>query len=242
VKSGPLVPFGSNAPKSTKDYTMNEVIVYLTTQDITKAEPITDSRFIAEEFGMRHGNVIRKIDSLIKTGETEFFARLKIESGYYPDANNQQRKMYLLNEAQTMFLIMGFTGKKASSVKDRFIKQFQSMRRELLVREGTRQFGKEMRMQLTNTIDKSLEDGTNHKKFAFSNYSRLIYKRVLGRPVKQLKEDRGLKECHSLRDNLTREELTDVQDKETEVAGMINTLHKLGLNDKEIYAKVKEMI
>jgi len=221
---------------------MTELIVYLTTQDISKYEPITDSRFIAEKFGMRHDNVLRKINALVSTCESKHFNGLKIEAAEYIDSQGKPRKMYPLNEAQTMFLIMGFTGKEASKVKDRFIDQFQSMRRELLVRKGTRQFGKDMRMKLTDTIKGSLEDGTNHKKFAFSNYSKLIYKKVLGAPVKKLKEDRGLKTTDNLRDFLNTEELKDVQDMETEVAGMINTMHKMDLNDKEIYSKIRDII
>lgn len=221
---------------------MTEELVYLTTQDIVKAEPITDSRFIAEEFGKIHHRVIRKIESIIKSEESKFFASTTIGAAEYIDSQGKPRKMYHLTEAQTMYLIMGFTGKKAGKVKDRFIDQFTSMRRELLVRTGTRRFGKDMRMKLTDTISGSLEDGTNHKKFAFSNYSKLIYKKVLGAPVKKLKEDRGLKTTDNLRDFLNTEELKAVQDIETEVAGMINTMHKMDLNDKEIYQKIRDII
>ena len=58
-------------------------LVILTTQDITKAKTITTSRLIAAEFGKRHDNVIRKIESLINDDSAEFFNALKIESVVY---------------------------------------------------------------------------------------------------------------------------------------------------------------
>ena len=217
-------------------------IVYLTTSDISKAKPITDSKVIADTFGKRHTHLIRKIEEIVKSDESEHFSQPKMGSANYVDAQGKYRKLYKLTEAQTMYLIMGFTGKKAGEFKDAFINQFQMMRHELMARSETRSIGKVMRASMIDSIGANLEDGTNHKKYAYSNYSKLVYKKVLGTTVKKLKDARGLKPADNLRDHLTIGELNKVQDVESRIAVMIDTMTALGIDDKGIYEKVKEIL
>ena len=141
-----------------------------------------------------------------------------------------------------MYLIMGFTGKKAGTFKDAFINQFQMMRHELMARTQTRAIGKVMRASMSDAIGSRLEDGTTHKKFAYGNYSKLVYKKIFGATVKKVKAARGISEADNLRDHLSIEELDLVQSAEARIAVMIDTMSELGLSDKEIYAKVKEII
>ena len=216
-------------------------LVILTTQDITKAKTITTSRLIAAEFGKRHDNVIRKIESLINDDSAEFFNALKIESVDYIDAKGETRKEYNLNRDQFMFVVMGFTGSKANLMKTQFIKAFNFIERELLVRTETRALGKVFRHSLTDSIKTNLDDDTNHKKYAYSNYTKLVYKIVLGTTVKKYKEKYRLTVKDNVRNHLSIPQLTRVQDLESKIACYIEALKEI-LDDKEIYIKVKEML
>jgi phage regulator Rha-like protein len=45
-------------------------LVYLTTNDINKATPITDSKIIASTFEKRHGDVLRATENIITKDES----------------------------------------------------------------------------------------------------------------------------------------------------------------------------
>lgn len=85
------------------------------------------------------------------------------------------------------------------------------------------------------------EEG-NFKRFAYSNYSKLVYKKVLGMTVKKAKEQRGLKEKDNIRNFLTIDELKQVQELESKIAYYIEMRTDLTDDDKEVYAEVKKYI
>lgn len=216
-------------------------LVLLTTQDISKAATFTTSRKVAEEFGKQHKDVLRKIDSLISDESAEFFNQRNFTPVEYMDAKGEKRKEYNLNRDQFIFVVMGFTGKKANEVKTKFIKAFNFMEHELLVRSGTRNIGKQVRHSMTDSISNNLEDNTAHKKYAYSNYSKLIYKTVIGCTVKKFKEKNGLTESANIRDFLTVSDLERVQALESKVAVLIEGF-KSEFTDKEVYAKIKALV
>jgi Rha family phage regulatory protein len=222
---------------------MNE-IVQLTTADVSRAIPVTTSRLVSELFKKEHAKVIRSIKDLIdqlgddaKSGAIYFCEELQ-----YKDTQNRNQIEYRMNEQFFLLLVMGFTGEKALRVKTAFIREFYRMRSELLARSETRRIGKEARLSITDAIkDHVLPEG-NFKKFAYGNYSKLVYKRVLGMDVKHAKEARKVPENGNLRDYLTIEELDLVQELESKIAGFIEVSDTDGKNDKEIYQMVKKWI
>jgi Rha family phage regulatory protein len=216
-------------------------LVTLTTNDITKALPVTTSRIIANEFNKRHSDVIRKIELLIDDDSAEFFNERKITPVSYIDLKGESRKEYQLNRDQFMFVVMGFTGSKANIMKTAFIKRFNFMERELLVRAETRYIGKQVRHSLTDSIKENLEDNTNHKKHAYGNYTKLIYKKVLGSTVKKYKEKHRIKDTENVRNHLSIKQLDRIQSLETKIANYIEVLNGV-FPDKEIYIKIKALI
>jgi len=216
-------------------------LVTLTTQDISKAKPVASTRTIAEEFNKRHADVIRRVNSLLEDDSSTFFTQRKIASSAYLDGSGKSNKEYLLNRDQFIFIVMGFTGKKANEIKEAFINQFNSMERELLVRSETRHIGVEVRRSMTNSISDNLEDETTHKKFAFSNYTKMVYKKVLGVTVKKFKESKGLKESDNIRNHLTKDQLSKVQALESKIAVLIEGFTSC-MSDKETYSKIRELI
>jgi Rha family phage regulatory protein len=86
---------------------------------------ITSTVQIADHFGKRHSNVIRRLTALIEIG------LLKIEPSYYLNLQAKKQKYYELNRDQFLLMVMGFTGKKSEQFKADFIKLFNQQEAEL---------------------------------------------------------------------------------------------------------------
>ena len=96
----------------------------------------TDSRIVAKAFGKRHDNVMRDIRELECSDKFRFLNfELVTETVTYTDAdgNEQTRETgrtshYEISQDGFMILVMGFTGKPAMEIKERFIAAFNEMR------------------------------------------------------------------------------------------------------------------
>lgn len=99
--------------------------------------------------------------------------------------------------------------------------------------------GKVLRKGLTDTIKEELNPDNC---FVYSNYTDLVYKKIFGKKCKEIKEKKGLGKNDSLRDNLSPEELEEVSKWENKVKSMIETFKLMGLDNKEIYSKIKELL
>jgi len=222
---------------------MNE-LVQLTTADVSRAIPVTTSRMVADEFERNHQHVLRNIRELLadisdlSTSGLIYYC----VADEYVDGNGRKQTEYKMNESFFMLLAMGFKGKKALEFKTKFIKAFTLMRAELLARAETRSIGKVARLSITNAINQHVSNTGNFKKFAYSNYTKLVYKRILGMDVKHAKEARKVPENGNLRDYLTIEELDRVQELESKIAGFIEISDTTGKDDKAVYAMVKAYV
>lgn len=109
--------------------------ITLSAQDLITVQgnqPRTTSLKVAEAFGKRHTHVIDKIKSLDCSAN---FASANF-SAYdqdVPIGNGAQRKskVYEMTKDGFMFLVMGFTGKKAAQVKESYINAFNEMAEKL---------------------------------------------------------------------------------------------------------------
>lgn len=217
---------------------MNE-IVSLTTADVSRAIPVTDSKTVAEKYEVPHHTITRIIRRY--PGDFDEFGKVgqlvqALESG-------QSEKTYLLNEEHFYLLVTFMKNTEiARRAKIEFVKAFSRAKKELLARTETRKIGKAARLSITDAIRDHISPEGNFKKFAYGNYSKLVYKRVIEMDVKHAKEDRGCPESGNLRDYLTIEELDRVQDLESKIAGFIEVSDTEGKNDKEIYQMVKQWI
>lgn len=218
---------------------MCKELVRLTTEDVSKAITITSSRDVAEKFNKVHKTVIRKIENLM---EQNCAVKNMFYESEYISSRGRKEKEYLINIDGFSLLAMGFSGKEALEWKLKYINLFNLMENELKVRKETRVIGVSVRKSLGDTIKNKTDEGTNFKKFAYSNYTKLVYKKILGKTVKKLKEERGLKQKDNLRDFLTIEELEKVQELESKIAFYIEMRKDLTGNDKEIYQEVKKYV
>lgn len=126
--------------------------------------------------------------------------------------------------------------------KKKLVKAFFAMASELQARVNTRHLGVGFRKDLTDSIKTNVKDSTNFKYYAYSNYSKLAYKKALGKDVKTLKSERNVPENANLRDYLTIDELEIVQAIESKIALIIEISDTLGKSDKEIYQIIKSKL
>ena len=99
--------------------------------------------------------------------------------------------------------------------------------------------GKVLRKGFTDIIKSELNP---NNQFVYSNYTDLIYKKIFGKRAKDIKEEKGLGKNDNLRDNLTPEELEKVSEWETKVQAMIQTFKLMGMENSEIFQKIKELL
>ena len=219
---------------------MCKELVRLTTNDVNNAITVVSSREVAENFNKRHSDVIRTIEAKLTNAKLRSLNYF-IETNY-TDAKGEIRKEYLLTRDGFSFIVMGFTGEKADEFKINYIKAFNLMENELKARQETRHIGVSIRKSLTDSIKENVNDEGNFKKFAYSNYTKLVYKKVLGMTVKKFKEEKGIKKEDNIRNYLDIKQLEKVQAIESKIAIYIETLKDMELTDKETYDKVKKML
>lgn len=77
------------------------------------------------------------------------------------------------------------------------------------------------RKRMTSAISKYIPDSKN-KKFAYPNYTNMIYKIIFDCDAKTLRQERNIKTNDALRDSFTESELKKVEEVETIVTGLIS--------------------
>ena len=132
---------------------MNDIELFrqlVTTKD---NKVTTTSRKIAEAFGKQHYNVLRAIDNL---GCSDEFIELNFECVDFIDKNGDSRREFNITKDGTVFLIMGFTGKKAAEFKEAYINAFNWMHETIKARdELNRQIGDYSKREAVSVSDGS---------------------------------------------------------------------------------------
>ena len=108
---------------------MNELVF------LKDKQALTTSLKVAEYFDKEHKNVLAAIENsitqlggMLKNQHTPPFTK----TTYTNEQNGQKYPMYLLNRDGFMFVVMGFTGKKAAELKWNYIQAFNAMEQKLL--------------------------------------------------------------------------------------------------------------
>lgn len=198
-----------------------------------KEEILTaNSRDVAEHFEKQHKDVLESIRNL--TAENSATKSMFIETSF--ESRGKFYPQYELTRDGFSLLVMGFTGSKALEWKLKYIEAFNEMERELKrlfeERKHTeieRAKGIIIRHVLTDTIKMKIADSPN-KKFAYPNYTKLIYRTIFGKSLKELQADFGVKPKETVRDYMTAEQLKEVESMEMLVSSLIN----LGMSYDEI--------
>lgn len=194
-----------------------------------KEQIVTSSRVVAEKFEKNHRDVLKAIRELMegmrKTSQTP--SEMFYETTYTSEQNGQKYPEFIMNRDGFSLLAMGFTGEKAVKWKLEYIKEFNAMETELrrIYEERQkwqieREKGILMRHVLTDTIQKYVAD-TPHKRFAYPNYTKLIYKVLFGKNMAEMKEYYHVKGSEAVRQYLTADELDEVMVLERLISSLI---------------------
>ncbi|ELM3722643.1 Rha family transcriptional regulator [Edwardsiella piscicida] len=103
---------------------------------IRNHRPITTSIAVGEFFGKQHKNVIQKIETLDCSPDfasANFSA--DVQSVSIGNGAKRESKIYEMTKDGFVFLVMGFTGKRAAAFKEAYIAAFNRMERQLLTRQ-----------------------------------------------------------------------------------------------------------
>lgn len=89
------------------------------------------------------------------------------------------------------------------------------------------------RKRMATALARFLPDGEN-KRFAYPNYTNMIYKCLFNRSAKEMRDEKGLETNDALRDTFTKEQLALVEEAETIVTALVS----LGFT----YFQIKEQL
>lgn len=98
-----------------------------------------------------------------------------------------------------------------------------------------REVGIRERKRMTSAISRYIPE-SKHKRFAYPNYTNMIYKIIFGCDAKTLRQERNVKTNDVLRDSFTESELKKVEEVETIVTGLIS----MDFTYKQIEQMLKE--
>lgn len=96
-----------------------------------QGKAFTTSQKIADYFGKRHDNVLRKIRQ-VKSECPPEFAALNFEEADFIDKNGEAQPMFKLTKDGYMLVVMGFTGAAATLIKVRYIQAFNWMAEQII--------------------------------------------------------------------------------------------------------------
>ena len=92
-----------------------------------------------------------------------------------------------------------------------------------------------------HSIKNNVSEEGNFKNFAYSNYTKMVYRKVLGTTVKKYKELNNIAPNKNISDYFDNEQLEQVQDLESKIAAYIE-MRSTGTDNKEVYAEVKKYV
>jgi len=100
--------------------------------NIKNDEAVTTSIQISDVFDKEHSKVLRKIEQILteaKNGLSDSTQKCGecFRRSSYTDASGKRNPMYYINRDGFVFLVMGFTGKKANEWKWKYIEAFNQM-------------------------------------------------------------------------------------------------------------------
>ena len=159
------------------------------------------------------------------------FAHILVEGGFLTQNQvNASNNIYLLSERGYSKLIKIFDDDKSREMYDKLLDEYFEMRKFLSEKEMIRQVGIEIRKNMTDAIQ---ESGENERMngFAYSTYTNMIYRLVLGMTAKQYEEEHNV---DNLRDHLPARQLELIK----KLEGIAKYNLELGLE----YSDVKETV
>ncbi len=115
---------------------------------VSHGQAVTTTRSVSDFFGKRHADVIRRVETIDCSPE---FTERNFALSDYKDPTGRTLPMYQITKNGFVFLVMGFTGKKAAQFKEAYIAEFDRMESEL----ASQRYGHNTLGDLTGTANLS---------------------------------------------------------------------------------------
>ena len=183
-------------------------------------DPFTTSEVIAECAGVKRDTVQKLIQrhekDLREFGKVGFEIRTLQTRG-----GQQMAKIYRLNEQQATLLLTFLRNTPVViEFKKELVRQFFTMRKELMNIKAIKAERKPLRTSMTDAI-KALPDSP-HKQFKYSQYTDLAYTAALGRTARQLRKERGADKDATASDYMNADELAAVASMENRISVLLD--------------------
>jgi Rha family phage regulatory protein len=166
-----------------------------------KGIPVVGSRYVAEVFDKRHDNVLQTIRNL--DCSQEFFL-LNFQEKKYKSGRAEQPE-FLITKDGFVFVVMGFTGKKAARFKEAYINRFNEM--ESFIKSLST-----AKLEFPEFTQAILMAHDEPKHYHFSNEINMINRIVLGMDAKKFKEANGIDpKVNSIRPYLSTDQIKAIE-------------------------------
>ena len=204
-------------------------IVFLEPNKID-SEPFTTSDVIAEFAGVNH----HAIQQMISKYEKDLceFGKVAFEMRPLPESRTKQSILvYHLNEQQATFLMTYLKNtERVRAFKKELVRQFYTMRQEILKRQTGRAELKPIRRELTDVIKEQEPDD----QWAYKKYTDLAYKSSIGKNAAQLRRERDAPKKAKAVDYLTSDEIAAVAKRQNQIAVLL----EMGMD----YTQIKSVV
>lgn len=204
-------------------------IVFLEPNKID-SEPFTTSDVIAEFAGVNH----HAIQQMISKYEKDLceFGKVAFEMRPLPESRTKQSILvYHLNEQQATLLMTYLKNtERVRAFKKELVRQFYTMRQEILKRQTGRAELKPIRRELTDVIKEQEPDD----QWAYKKYTDLAYKSSIGKNAAQLRRERDAPKKAKAVDYLTSDEIAAVAKRQNQIAVLL----EMGMD----YTQIKSVV
>ncbi len=207
--------------------------------NITNGQPMTTSLLVAEKFRKRHVSVTRAIRNLECSKQ---FTEHNFVQSEYIDTTGRANPVHHITKDGFVFLVMGFTGKKAASHKESYIHEFNRIQRLLSRQQSlswkeSREQSREARKAETDAIQRFIDyafaQGSQNAKMYYMNFTKLTHHALF------IKAEMSPIPC---RDILNTMQLSFLTSAEYLVGNTILEGMKKGLHYKTIYKLAKDCV
>lgn len=158
----------------------------------------TTSQYVAKFFRKEHNHVLRDIENLDCSEE---FRLSNFGQSSYINQQGKKQPCIEMSFRGFMFLTMGYRGKKASQIKENYIKRFDEMEQFIAKLTAV----KDDFSILTDGIKAVYGDDAPH--YIYSNEINMINRLITGKSAKDFRAEHDIPKGESIRPYLTAQQL-----------------------------------
>lgn len=221
-----------------------KAIPYMTKDMIVSAEQVANYYEVSIEavktIIKRHRDEL-EIDGIqvLKGAELKEFKKKICEVHCEPDKmiSNKVRSLIILTKRAMLRIGMLLTTSPiAKQVRNYLLDSEEELTEKQKKWIAKREAGIIDRKRMTTAIGNYVPDSPN-KKFAYPNYTNMIYQCLFGKTAKQMREERGFNKNDALRDSFTGNELQMVDEAETIVTALVTLGFSYDYIKSQLYMK-----